>query len=190
MSNKSICIGTILITGIPASGKSTLGARLRDDLLKVGINNVVFLDGEDIREQLKKEGKHYGYSSAQRKELGAQVARIALEYNRKGVICVVSAIYHLKEARQQIRLAVDNIMEVHLRCPVTVCAQRDYKGNYRKAFQGLYDNFIGVTEPYQESENVELRLDTAALTIKESSRVLLESSLDFIYNRAKKEVLE
>ena len=46
------------------------------------------------------------------------------------------------------RKIMANVMEVYLECPIKVCAQRDYKDNYEKAYNGQYDNFVGVTEPY------------------------------------------
>ena len=45
---------TIFITGITASGKTTLGKCLNDDLKSYGIDNVKFLDGEDLRVSLEK----------------------------------------------------------------------------------------------------------------------------------------
>jgi len=71
-------------------------------------------------------------------------------------------------------------MEVYLDCPVNVCAQRDYKGHYRRAFAGEYDNFIGVTEPYELSEAPEKIINTAELTIEECSKILLNETLRFL----------
>jgi adenylylsulfate kinase-like enzyme len=71
-------------------------------------------------------------------------------------------------------------MEVYLDCPVSICAQRDYKGNYAKAFQGLYENFIGVTEPYQLSEHVDLTLYTGRDSLDRCSSILYSSVIDFL----------
>jgi len=180
VSNNLIRIGTIFITGISASGKSTLGKRLKENLLKTGINNVKFLDGEEIRKQLAKRGKCYGYSTVERNELALEFGHMALEYNRKGMVCIICSICHCKEIRAKMREVIGNVMEVYLDCPVTICAQRDYKGNYAKAFQGLYDNFIGVTEPYQKSDNVELVLQTDKNMVDKCSQTLLEEVLAFL----------
>jgi len=171
---------TILITGIPASGKSTLGKRLRDDLIKSGITNVKLIDGEVIREALEKQGKHYGYSTAERNELSLQKAYMSLKYNQQGIICIVCAICHTRAIREEMRAIIGNFMEVYLDCPADICAQRDYKGHYLKAFQGLYDNFIGVTEPYQESGQLELVLHTGSDPIDGCAQTLLNSVMDFL----------
>lgn len=74
-----MCAATIFITGISASGKSTLGKRLKEDLVKSGIDNVRLLDGEIIREQLAKRGKDFGYSTDERNKVALEIAHIAYE---------------------------------------------------------------------------------------------------------------
>jgi adenylylsulfate kinase-like enzyme len=175
-------MGTIFITGISASGKSTLGKRLREMLVSSGVENVKLLDGEGIRQRLSQEGKQYGYTLQGRSKLALEIARMALESNRQGFICIICSICHVKATREKMRKIVGHLMEVHLNCAVSVCAQRDYKGNYAKAFQGLYEDFIGVTEPYQESDSVELVLNTDRYTIEECSRALFDTALTFLQN--------
>jgi len=180
MDSKTKPTGTIFITGISASGKSTLGKRLRDNLVSSEINNVKLLDGEDIRRQLERRGKHFGYSTAERNQVALEIARIASEYNQQGFVCIVCSICHLKEIREQMRAIIGKVMEVYLDCPVSVCAQRDYKGNYAKAMQGLYGNFIGVTEPYQKSDHTESVLFTGKDSIEVCSQILLKAAMDFL----------
>lgn len=180
MSNNSLRAGTIFITGISVSGKSTLGKRLKEDLAKSGIDNVKLLDGEDIRSQLAKRGKHYGYSKEERKKVSLQMAHMALEYNREGIVCIICSICHMKELRKQMRAIIGDVMEVYLDCPVSICVQRDYKGQYAKAFQGLLDDFIGVSEPYQRSEHVESVLYTGSDSVEKCSSLLLESVMTFL----------
>lgn len=180
MGDNSKSAGTIFITGIPVSGKSTLGKKLEEYLLKCGINNVKLLDGEEIRKELAIEGKRYGYSTDDRNKVALEIARYAAQYNREGVICIICSICHVKEIRRQMRSIIGSVMEVYLDCPVSICAQRDYKGYYARAFQGLNGNFIGVTEPYQKSEHAELVLNTGANSVEECSRILFESVITFL----------
>jgi len=180
MDNNSMSAATIFITGISASGKSTLGKRLKEGLIKSGIDNVKLLDGEVVREELAKRGKHFGYSTDERNTVALEIAHIAHEYNLEGVACIVCSICHMKKTRLEMRRVMKNVMEVYLDCPVSVCAERDYKGNYKKAFRGLYDNFVGVTEPYQVSGHVELILRTDKNTIDECASILLEKTKKFL----------
>lgn len=172
--------GTIFITGISASGKSTLGATLRNNLVNQDINNVKLLDGDEIRKELTARGKEFGYTVQERNRLAIEIAHMALDYNREGIICIVSSICHVKTIRKKMRGIVGNIIEVYLNCPVHICAARDYKGNYEKAFKGLHENFIGVTEPYQVSDSVELVLHTGKDNIDNCSKVLLDTTMTFL----------
>ncbi len=176
--------GTIWITGLSVSGKTTLGERLFADLLKKGVSNVELFDGEKVRKKLRDK---YGYLNKDRVSLSFHNAELAMESNKKGNIAIIAAIAHKKEIRKKIRDYLGNFMEVYLNCPVEVCAKRDYKGHYGKAFSGEYDNFVGVTEQYEKSDSVELILDTANQSIEECSAILLEASLGFIYERTMSE---
>ena len=175
-------VGTVFITGPSASGKTTLGNQLKLTLNNIGINNVVLLDGEEVRKEMAKSNIHYGYSTEERNTYSIKLAELALNHNRNGVTCIICAISHIKKTREKVREIVGNLMEVYLCCPIDVCAKRDYKGHYKKAFAGELDNFIGVTEPYELSEKPELILDTENLSIEKCSHMLLQHTLFFLNN--------
>jgi adenylylsulfate kinase/bifunctional enzyme CysN/CysC len=63
-------------------------------------------------------------------------------------------------------------LEVFVDCPLDICEQRDVKGLYGKARQGLIPNFTGIDSPYQPPEN-------PFVTIK-SAEELLEDSVQKI----------
>lgn len=188
MAKEKITVGTIWITGLAVSGKTTLGQGLFKDLLNKGIDNVEFFDGEDVRTKLNK--MHGDFLTKDRDALNMYKADLALKENRAGKVVIVTSISHTRTIRRRVRQHIGKFMEVYLKCPVSVCAQRDYKGHYKKAFAGEYDNFIGVTEPYEESDKVELTLNTGYQTMQECSQILLEASLDFIYDRIREKALE
>jgi len=179
LDNGSMRAGTVFITGICASGKSTLGKRLMEDLTRGGMDNVKLLDGENIRKELAGHGERYGYSTKERSRVALKIAQISLGYHRKGISCIVCAICHVKSIREEMRAIIGNVLEVYLDCSVSICAERDYKGYYARAFKGACDNFIGVTEPYQVSDNTELVLHTGRQTIDECAGILLEKAKDF-----------
>jgi hypothetical protein len=67
-----------------------------------------------------------------------------------------------------------DFIEVYVRCPVEICEQRDPKGQYKKARQGLIKGYTGIDAPYEEPEDPELILDTSRLSIEESVREVYE----------------
>tara|TARA_Y100001968_G_scaffold42555_1_gene32611 strand:+ start:832 stop:1335 length:504 start_codon:yes stop_codon:yes gene_type:complete len=162
---------------LSGSGKTTLGTSLYNALGKLGINNLELLDGDETRKRLP---SNFGYSTEDRQAVGMLVANLALESNRKGNIAIVCAISHVRKVRLNIReILAPNFIEVYLDCPVDICADRDVKGHYRKALAGHYDNFVGITEPYQISDNPELVLDTVNKTSTECADILLNYTLKF-----------
>lgn len=177
MRNQKLITGTIWITGLSASGKSTLGGKLFKDLKAIGVNNVKFLDGESIREEL---GNTYGYRTNDRNAILSRTIQMAREYNENGIIVIVSTISHKRAIRQKARNTITNFMEVFLECPVSICIERDCKGHYKKALNGEYENFIGITESYEISESPELVINTKSLTIVECQELLLKNVISFL----------
>ena len=73
-----------------------------------------------------------------------------------------------------------NFKEVYLSCSPEACAKRDYKGHYAKAKDGQYEHFVGITEPYECSDDPDLSLDTANQDIEDCASVLLAFTLSAI----------
>jgi len=177
MINQKLIPGTIWITGLSASGKSTLGGKLFNDLKAIGVTNVKFLDGESIR---KEYGDTFGHVTNERNAILERTIQIARECNDNGIIAIVSAISHKRAIRQKARDTITNFMEVFLDCPLGVCIERDYKGHYQKALNGGYENFIGITESYETSDSPELVINTKSLTIVECQKLLLDEVVRFL----------
>jgi bifunctional enzyme CysN/CysC len=163
----------VWITGLSASGKSTLGKNIYEELQRFDIDTVR-LDGEEVRSRLDKE---YGFSTAERNPVVQRIADFAASELRDGKLVIVSTISHVEEAREMAREKLSELgvfFEVYLDCPPEECARRDPKGHWKRALNGEYDNFIGVTEPYQQSVNPEITLDTVDSSPEEATNELLE----------------
>lgn len=174
--------GTIWITGLSASGKTTLAQRLTDDLKRRGFDDVVLLDGEAVRDHLRL----HGFSEHDRREVAFRKAEIARRYNDAGMGVIVTGITAQRETRQQIRSDVGRFMEVYLSCPAEVCAERDRKGHYKKALDGTIDDFVGVSMSYEVSDHPELTLDTAHRPVDECAWTLLDHASRFFGRGHKK----
>lgn len=178
MPHSLLIPGTIWITGLSASGKTTLGKSLYGHLVqRFPETYVKFLDGEELRKHLSRE---YGYSTEERFEVVKKIVQIASQYKEKCGIVIVSTISHKKHMREFARSQLPHFMEVYLKCPTSVCTQRDYKDHYRRAFAGEYEMFVGVTDLYEASENPELTIDTAKKSIGKCTEVLIQQAITFL----------
>ncbi len=186
MVKQKLIPGTIWITGLSASGKSTLGGKLFNDLKAIGVNNVKLLDGETIRKEF---GDTFGYVTNERNAILEKTIQIARECNDNGNIAIVSTISHKRATRQNARDIITSFMEVFLDCPLEVCIERDYKGHYQKALNGDYENFIGITEAYETSESPELVINTKSLSIAECQELLFENVVSFLVKRSIKAII-
>jgi len=159
-------------TGLSAAGKTTVANIVEADLEQRGLL-VEHLDGDIVRTHLS---KGLGYSKEDRDTNIARIGWVASRVARAGAAVVVSAISPYEEARRHARSLVEPhapFVEVHVATPLHECARRDPKGLYAQAFAGEIDDFTGVSAPYEEPTDPELRLDTTGATPSESAAAVL-----------------
>jgi len=169
---------TIWITGVTASGKTTIGEALHKRLLQeYSPEQIEFLDGDKLREQLK---RGYGHTIEERFASLKDLVRVAKEHYDQEKIVIVSTISYKNEMRTFARSQMPHFMEVYLECSIEVCAQRDYKDHYRRAFSGEYQTFIGVTDEYEVPDSPELILNTGILSAEVCSETLYEHAKVFL----------
>jgi len=168
---------TIWITGITASGKTTLGRELYEKLLEKGVRQLEFLDAEERRKLIDKT---YGHSIEERLLLSKKWVEIAIEKNLKGTNVIISTVSHKKVMREYARTKIPRFMEIFLDCSPEVCADRDYKGHFKLAKAGEYDLFPGVTEAYEPSDAPELILNTERTPFSECSDILYREVVEFL----------
>lgn len=167
----------VWITGLSASGKTTLSRLLAEELKNTyNFNQVLLLDGEELRSCLK---RRYGYSAEERFAVVREIVSYVRPHLEQGRIVVVATISHLREMRLYARERLQPFMEVFLDCPMEVCAARDYKGQYLPALKGETEMFVGVTEPYESGARVELTLNTAGLTVAAAGARLTSEAIRF-----------
>jgi adenylylsulfate kinase len=67
----------------------------------------------------------------------------------------------------------EDFIEIFVDAPLEVCAERDVKGLYKKAFAGEIEQFTGVSDPYEPPAAPELHIKTNEEEPHESSRRVL-----------------
>ena len=166
---------TVWFTGLPCSGKTTLATILYNHLLQQGIANVELLDGDVVRQYLT---RGLGFTKQDRDENIRRIGWLSRMLNKHGVNTIVAAISPYREVREEQRRLSDNFFEIYMNCPVEICEQRDVKGMYKKAREGIIEHFTGIDDPYEEPRNPDLIIDTGQLNIDKSFMVLLTALLE------------
>ena len=150
--------GTIWLTGLSASGKSTVAVELERRLVAQGIP-AYRLDGDNLRHGLNAD---LGFSPADRAENVRRVGAVAQLLAEAGVVAIAALISPYRADRERIRNAHSDaglpFVEVFVDTPVPVCEQRDPKGMYAKARAGEILDFTGVNAPYESPAEPELVL--------------------------------
>jgi bifunctional enzyme CysN/CysC len=143
-------------TGLSGAGKSTLASCVERELHSMGRHTFI-LDGDNVRHGLNSD---LGFSNADRVENIRRAAHAARLMVDAGLLVLVAFISPFKADRQLARALFQpgEFAEVFIDTPLEVCEQRDPKGLYQKARKGLIPHFTGISSPYEEPENPEIRL--------------------------------
>ncbi len=160
------------LTGLSAAGKSTIARLVAHELEDAGLL-VERLDGDVVREHLS---KGLDFSKADRDTNIERIGWVASRLARAGATVVVSAISPYEEARRRARALTElyaPFVEVHVATSIEECVRRDPKGLYAMAYAGEIAGFTGVSDPYEDPADPELRLETEGRTPAESAAVVL-----------------
>ncbi|HET7573286.1 MAG TPA: adenylyl-sulfate kinase [Gaiellaceae bacterium] len=159
-------------TGLSGAGKTTIANIVEPELERRGLV-VDHLDGDIVRTHLS---KGLGFSKEDRDTNIARIGWVSSRLARAGAVVIVSAISPYEELRRHARALVEQhapFVEIHVATPLQECARRDPKGLYAAAFAGEIDEFTGVSSPYEEPLEPDLRLDTSGETPTESAARVL-----------------
>lgn len=162
---------TVWFTGLSASGKSTLAVATEQGLYERGYHTYI-LDGDNVRHGLN---KNLGFSPEDRTENIRRIGEVAGLLRDCGIINLVAFISPYRIDRQAAReLNNDStFIEVFIDCPVEICEQRDPKGAYKKARQGIIKEFTGISAPYEAPENPEIHLRTDEMSEEECVQLII-----------------
>lgn len=170
---------TILLTGLPAAGKSTLARSLVAQFSSRG-RKVTLLDGDDLRGFLWPE---LGYSRQDRVSQCRRVGFIAGEVALHGGITICALVAPFDEAREEIRRqtsAQGRFVLVHVATPIETCSARDPKGLYARARAGSIQNLTGVGEDYETPSDPDFVIDTTNVTADKAAEAIYARLLSAI----------
>ncbi|MBI5905270.1 MAG: adenylyl-sulfate kinase [Deltaproteobacteria bacterium] len=161
----------VWLTGLPASGKSTVARALAEALEARGVHPAV-LESDAVRRVVTPAPT---YSPAERDAFYATLGYLARTLAEHGVAVIVDATANRREYRDRARAAIPAFFEVHVKCPPDVCRTRDPKGIYRRGEAGTAPNVPGLSAPYEPPLRPELTVDGERESPEDAARRIVEA---------------
>ena len=164
---------TVWLTGLPASGKSTIAEELERALVGVG-RPAYLLDGENVRHGLSGD---LGFSPADRSEHSRRVASVASMFTDAGMVTIVALVSPAAADREWARNLHEeaglDFVEVWVDTPLEECERRDPHGLYARARAGKLRGFTGIDAPYEAPVEPDVRVRGASESVEQSVRRVL-----------------
>jgi adenylylsulfate kinase len=140
----------VWITGLPASGKSTIAAEVKNLLAQRRVD-VEVLESDVLRKVLSERP---GYAEADREAFYRRMVWIGVMLSRHGVPVIFDATANKRSYRDHARRQIPCFVEIFVDVPLEVCRQRDPKGIYRNE-----TDVPGLQAVYEPPESPDLVID-------------------------------
>src|SRR5579862_2613061 len=162
---------TVWMTGLSASGKSTIAVILEQMLLHQK-KHAYRLDGDNIRMGLN---KNLGFSAEDRAENIRRIGEVAKLFTDGGVIAITSFISPYRKDRDAVRASCKpgEFIEVYINVSLAEAEKRDPKGLYKKARAGQIKGFTGIDDPYEAPEKAEIIIDTETTSPADAAQQIM-----------------
>jgi adenylylsulfate kinase len=157
------------ITGLPASGKSSIVAQLIPKLQAIGIETDV-LESDAVRRILTPSPT---YSTEERDLFYRSLALVGSRLLPHGVNVIFDATASRRAYREFAKRLMPQLLEVSIECPLEVCMQRDKKGTYRRGLEGKSATVPGLQEPYEVPLSPDLAIDTTVVSPEKAADQIL-----------------
>lgn len=165
----------VWITGLPASGKSSIVRELKPQLELLG-HVVEVLESDEVRRALTPTPT---YSQMERDLFYRALAVMGAKLVLHGVTVIFDATATKRAYRDFARSLISRFMEVAVECPLEICMQRDYKGTYQRGQSGESSTVPGLQSPHEPPLNPDLIIDTT----KVQARVAAEMIVKVVKNK-------
>ena len=159
----------IWVTGLPASGKSTVVKALKEGLDGMGVNAQV-LESDTVRRVLVPDPTH---SPEEREAFYNSFVYIGVLLTKNGVNVIFDATANKRRWRRAARGLIEDFLQVYIKCPIEVCRGRDQRGAYRDE-AGAATLIPGAHEAYEEPWHADVILDC----VRDSPRVSAEKIIE------------
>lgn len=150
----------IWIIGMSASGKTTLGKYLYEEIKKDSPNSV-FIDGDRIRKIFKHDKGSDFYTLQGRRINADRICELCawLDEQDINVVCCILSVF--EQSREWNRSNYSDYFEVYIDTPMEKLKQRETKGLYAAAERGEIKNVVGVDIEFIPPKNPDYVLDNS-----------------------------
>ncbi len=138
----------VWITGLPASGKSTITKALKAQLAQRDVDAAV-LESDVLREVFTSADP---YSAEGRDAFYRQMAFVGSLLVKHGVSVIFDATANRRAYRDRARTEIPRFVEVYVDVPLDVCMARDPKGIYQGGAASNTTNVPGLHDSYEPPE--------------------------------------
>lgn len=147
----------IWITGISASGKSTLGKYFFKKFKKIK-KNTIFFDGDEFRKIFHNDIQ---YTLRDRDINAIRLTTLVKYVADQKINLIISANLTSQRFRDWCKKNVKNYFEIFIDTPFEKLKERDYKKLYKKALSGKIKNVVGVDIKFIKPKKPDLIIDNS-----------------------------
>jgi len=159
----------VWLTGLPLSGKTTIGDKVFEELQKLDIP-IERIDSKDIRSIIP----NIGYSKDERIQHIQRVGHLIKTLQNNSISTVCSFVSPYQETREIIKSMAKNTICVYIKSDIETCKKRDYKGYYQKALNGEIEDFTGISAPFQEPQKPDIVINSKKISPDEASKMIIK----------------
>ena len=161
----------VWITGLPASGKSTVASALERELASLGVN-VAVLESDVLRKVFTPNPR---YDEEERDVFYGALAHVGRLFTEHGVSVIFDATANRRAYRDRARREIARFLEVFVDTPLSVCIARDPKGIYRRGREGSATGVPGLDAEYEPPRSPDVVIRGDAEDPAEAARCIVNA---------------
>lgn len=165
------------ITGLPGSGKTTIGTTLYYKLREV-YDNIIILDGDILKQFV---GDTVGYTTMDRIARAKKYSNICKILSDQGMWVIICTVAMFDSIREWNRMNIDGYVEVFLDVPLEVLKKRNKKDLYSGADKEMFEQMELPKNPDLVLANIEE--DQVKKSVEKIIRTLPQSISDYDRDR-------